>query len=561
MAFITTTSVAFSTDATKTTDSKSVASLTDSSAKAASSSLSKWWNGKSALSDLFGVRTILADYGLTFTGTAKETFLGNATPPARPNNANGKGSGSPADAWGNEEKINFNLDLGKKFNLEGVSIESDWRYREINGSPNNQYVPSAAGTTGYASIFNPDKDTSGLGTRILGQYIQYSSDSKSKDPDLLVKLGWINPYEDFLQQPESKNFENSAIASSKGIGSKGYGYYRGGTNGGTQNGVTGAYQTTSTPWTSSYDTWGGTLRVKPSSATYLQTFFGAAIAGENGVQSTPQNTASYNNGGFNFQGTAPFNPKQPATPKTRNGSNTNSATYYYGQTGIYNVNELGWTPKLGDAKLDGHYAIGNYIWGQNNNNFGSHSGNSAIWGLYIQGDQRLTAVQKTAPAAPSLSKNPVDGKDVAVTKTTYDKVRGLYSFTEATYTPASASSIPFYFQTGLVYKGLFNARPADKTGIVWGEGFYSQNLNTSISQTAGSATAYTKKYTAGKGNGATYGYGSQNYSTTGVFEYFYDFAINKWLSFVPDAQYIINPSGNGSTVNALVLGATISAKF
>jgi carbohydrate-selective porin OprB len=46
-----------------------------------------------------------------------------------------------------------------------------------------------------------------------------------------------------------------------------------------------------------------------------------------------------------------------------------------------------------------------------------------------------------------------------------------------------------------------------------------------------------------------------------VIEAFYNVQINKWLTFRPDAQYIINPSGNGSTVNALVLGATVSAKF
>jgi hypothetical protein len=500
------------------------------------SGVKQWWNGKSGTDGWLGLGYPLADYGLKIEGGAKETFLGNATPTARPQNARGKGPGSPADNWGNEIKLNFVYDFGKVFGLNGLSIESGWRYREVNGSQNCAYTGSAAGTVGNSGMFNPDKDTSGMGVRMLPQFVQYQT-GDAKDPNFLVKAGWINPYEDFLRQPESKGFENNAIASAKGIGGSCYGY---------QSGNNKKYSITAVPWTSSYATWGGTLRAKPSASTYVQSFFGAAIAGEAGTQTTPQvSTGAYNNHGFNMQGTATFK--------------TNSSAY--GQTGVYNVNEFGWEPKIGEAKLAGKYAIGNYIWGQNNNDYGSHSGNCTISGLYIQADQRLTAVQTAAPA-PSAGKNPVDSKNpVPAAPASYDKVRGLYSFTEATFTPADACSMPFYFQTGLVYKGLFNARPNDKTGIVWGEGFYSQNLNSQISSTKGSASGNASAYAVGQGNGANYGYGSQNYSTTGVFEWYYDIAINKWLDLVPDAQYIVNPAGNGSCVNALVLGATISAKF
>jgi carbohydrate-selective porin OprB len=524
--------------------------------------VSQWWNGNSGTANWLGLGYLTQDYGLTISGSAKETFLGDATPTARPQNAYARAvkagvNGSPADIWGNEEKLNFTLDLGKKFGLEGVSLESDWRYREVNGSPNDAYAPNAAGTVGNSSIFNPDKDTSGMGTRIMQQFVKWQSDA-SNDPQYLVKLGWVNPYEDFLQQPDSKGFENNAIASAKGIGSAAYGYFQPGktpvnTSGGTSSSAS-AYKVTAVPWSSSYASWGGMLRAKPSANTYVQSYLGLAIGGYSGVQSTPQNSASYNNGGFNFQGTAPFNPTQPAVPGgVPSKGYTNAPTYYYGQNGVYNVSEVGWTPKFGDAKLEGHYAAGYYIWGQNNNDFGSHSGNATISGLYLQADQRLTAVQSSAPAAPSLSKNPVDSKNpVAAAPAAYDKTRGLYSFSEFTLAPASEVSIPLYFQTGLVYKGLFDARPTDKTGIVWGEGFYSHNLNSAINASyVGTSGA----------NGAVNSYKSQDYSTTGVFEYYYDVAINKWLDFVPDAQYIINPAGNGSCVNAFVLGATISAKF
>jgi porin len=523
---------------------ESVASSTSSSTDAISSNLIKWWKGDSGTANWFGLGYPLKDYGLTISGSAKETYLGQATPAAYAQSWGGKRNYAiPTSTWGNEIKLGFNYDFGKVLGLTGFTVQSDWRYRELNGSQNCNYPGYAAGTTGNSSMFNPDKDTSGMGVRIMSQYFQYSTDTKSKDPRFLLKLGWINPYEDFLTQPESKNFENNAIASAKGIGGACYGYQQ------VYNGKSTKFSVTGVPWSSSYDTWGGMVRLKPSAFTYFQTFFGAAIAGESGSQTSPaKSSGAYNNHGFCFQGTASFQPKSGA----------------YGQTGVYNVNEFGWMPKFGDAKLEGRYAIGNYIWGQNNNDYGSHSGNCTISGLYIQADQRLTAVKTGDAAVAPQGKNPVDTKNpVPATPASYDKTRGLYSFTMATFTPADACSLPFYFQTGLVYKGLFEARKNDKTGIVWGEGFYSQNLNSQISSTSGGSgtTSGSAAYKVGQGNGLKYGYASQNYSTTGVFEYFYDIAINKWLNFVPDAQYIINPGGNGYCGNAFILGATIQAKF
>ena len=514
-----------------------VVSATNSttSTDAISSNLSKWWQGDSATANWFGIAYPLKDYGLTIEGKAKEVFLGQVTPAAQAASANARSKPTgekniPVDNWSTEVKLNFIYDFGKVFGLNGLSVESDWRYRNVDGNPDCGYTATATGTSG---VFNPNKDTSGMGVRIMSQFLQYSTDPKSKDPQFLVKAGWINPYEDFLTQPESKNFENNAIASAKGIGGNAYGYTAG------YNKKNNPYPVTAVPWGSTYDSWGGMLRAKPTAFTYLQSYLGLAIAGYAGTQATPTSGGNYNNHGFNFQGTAAFNPND----KNQQGK------YAYGQNGIYNVNEFGWTPKLGEAKLEGRYAIGNYIWGQNNNDFGSHSGNATISGLYLQADQRLTAVRTSAPAAPFLSKNPIDSKNpVPAAPASYDNTRGLYTFNEFTYTPAANNTLPFYFQTGLVYKGLLDARPADKTGVALGEGFYSMNQNNTLTKAAGN-------------NGAAGQYKSQYYSTTAVIEYFYDFAINKWLDFVPDAQYIINPTGNGSTGNAAILGFTIAAKF
>ena len=468
-----------------------------------------YWSGSGVTRNWFGIGKTLKDYGLTISGTAKETYIGQVTPSALPQKYSKSGySAAPLSNWLNEERLNFTYDFGTVFGLSGLIAESDWRYRTMDGSQTDYYSRNAAGTIGNSSMFDPQKDNSGMGPRLMGQFLQWQTE-KSKDPQFMIKGGWMNPYEDFLSQPESKFYQNNAIAAAKGIGG-GIKYY--------QDGKT--YSAQGVPWTSTYDTWGGEFLAKPSSETYLRTFAGLSIAGEGGVASTPQNSYGYNNHGMNFQ------------------FNTNSSNY--GQTGVYQMNELGWTPKLGDAKLEGHYSIGSYIWGQNNGDWGSHSGNATIWGLYLQGDQRLTAVQESAPSTPSVSKNPVAAAP------TYSKTRGLYLFSELSYTPADACAIPFYYQIGLNYHGLFNARPNDVCGFAVGEGFYSQNMNDSLPKNQG---------------GASNGYGSQYFSTTCVWEAFYNIQINKWMACSPYAEYIINPAGNGSCVNAAVLGAQIGVRF
>jgi carbohydrate-selective porin OprB len=37
--------------------------------------------------------------------------------------------------------------------------------------------------------------------------------------------------------------------------------------------------------------------------------------------------------------------------------------------------------------------------------------------------------------------------------------------------------------------------------------------------------------------------------------------INKWLTFRPDAQWIVNPAGNATVANTLILGGEVCAKF
>jgi porin len=569
-----------------------------------------YWTGSGVTANWFGLGKPMKDYGLTISGTAREVFLGQLSG-GLPNVNKG--------SWINEEKLAFVYNFGKAFGLNGLTIESNWRYRNVDGDPNNAYNAWGAGTVGNSSMFNPSKDTSGMGVRILPQFIKWQT-GDAKDPDFMAKAGWINPYEDFLNQPDSKYFQNNAIATAKGIG----GAAGPGTIVGYNNGVPVLAKTTGVPWSSSYASWGGELRAKPSSSTYVMGYLGLAIGGYSGVQGSPYTYSDvypytstsqqylgsqkqpvqtvstvnyrgqangtttknsqyvYNNHGFNFQGAKSYN-NPNVSAAYPGGSYYNNNTWT--QNGLYTVEEVGWTPKLGADKLAGKYALGGYLWGQNNTSYTPVSyingqskpypaqGNSVVWGLYLQADQRLTAVRTSESTSQvAAGKNPVDGKNPAASSTKVpDKVRGLYSFNEFSFTPQQNNAIPFYFQTGLIYKGLLDARPKDACGIVLGAGFYSQSLNDyTTSQNQALISGYngnnlTSANTVPNGpttaGGKNYYAYLPAYSSTEVLEAFYNVQVNKWLQFRPDAQYIINPAGNGTCANDWILGAEIQATF
>jgi len=513
------------------------------------SGVKQWWNGSSGLNNWFGLGYPLADHGFSVTGEAKESFYGGVT--------GGLGNQTKGN-WAGEVRLKGLIDFEKLCGIEGLTFESNWRYRQINGQNNTPSTAYSAGTVGPASSFNPNHMSSGLGMRIMTQFFQWQNE-KGKDPRFMIKLGWVNPYQDFLQQPLSKMFQNNQIESNKGIGGATGSYVKYNANGTPKA----SYAVNSVPWSSSYASWGGSLRGKPSASTYVQSGLYLAIAGTSGTQTSiygpndvyPYTSTSgnnngkakasspYNNHGMNFQGTAAFN-----------GSN-------YGQNGLYNVNEIGWTPKLGANKLEGKYAVGGYIWGQNNTDFvpatqgGTSStsarkaygnnANSTIMGMYFQADQRLYAVKEAAPAAPSMSKNPVDSKNPApAAAPAVSKTRGLYSFNMFTFSDPQNVALPFYFQSGLVYKGLLDARPLDQMGACFGAGFYSNYYNEYLDKTR----------VTGRPN-------VPHYSSTGVLEAFYCIQVNKWASLQPFAEWLVNPAGNGTVDNDLILGASVKCLF
>jgi porin len=101
-----------------------------------------------------------------------------------------------------------------------------------------------------------------------------------------------------------------------------------------------------------------------------------------------------------------------------------------------------------------------------------------------------------------------------------------------------ANTMDNYFNIGLLYAGLFDARPKDITGMAVTAGWYSDELNTA-------------RDSEGKKD--------QDYEA--VIEVSHKFILTHGIAITPDIQYVVRPAGTGVVDNALVIGGRLSIQF
>lgn len=492
-----------------------------------------------------GFEKKLADWGLVFGGDWQGNYYGSV--------AGGYRTGS---AFDEQVKLAFIYDFGKKLQLKGLKAYSNFRYRDGNDINN---------ISGAANGFGPSNIQSGKELRLMAQYLEYTTENGA----FMINAGWMNPYDFFLQQPLSKLFQNNQIASAKGIG--------GNSGGGARETFVGdpAYNNNvaaKIPWSSTYDAWGSTLRIRPTKSTYAISGLYIAIPNAAGaVQGvyTPTQVAPYtsvprsqlgkpnpnsrgtvNNNGLSSFGGAGWNAVGEGQPNGNSGN----------PNGFYSCTEFGWEPKLGKDKLEGKYAFGMIWWGIQDENFlpvtqtGSGSKAKAVnagsfnmgsWAWYFQADQMLYRVKESTAA--SDDKNPSPARNLSK--------KGLYMFNAWSFSPSRYSLLDFYYQTGLVYQGLLPGRPDDRLGVALGSAWFSSDAASAYSQT------YQIQTAAAIAGGKTV-YPAQPQPTWGgVLEVDYQCMLTKWISVKPFAELIMNPQQNGTLGNVFVLGTQAAVRF
>jgi porin len=108
----------------------------------------------------------------------------------------------------------------------------------------------------------------------------------------------------------------------------------------------------------------------------------------------------------------------------------------------------------------------------------------------------------------------------------------VFSFTNET------NPMPWYFNAGLVYQGLFPGRPRDKTGLAITSGWFGDEVNVAR---------------------RAQGLAEKDYEA--VIELNHAFVLGRGITVQPDVQYIIRPAATGDIPNALAVGAKVVVNF
>jgi porin len=456
-----------------------VAPSTETAAETSSESwFSEWWNGKYMTGNWFGLRDTLEDNGLKFSGKYGGAFYGVVD--------SQRGSRGFYDQ---EVAFSGRLEFAKLLKveaLEGLSAFGEVRWRDSRANSNPNTFVLASGN------FQPSHWQSGTQWRLMTFGLEYETPELFGIKEFATLVGgWIRPQKEFVDQPLSKLFVNNAFESSKGIGAN-------------------------IPFSSSFSTWGGTLKLKPVKWYYAKA----------GLFMAYPNATSSSNHGLAFEGFA---------------ENTSL-------NGLMFMGETGFTPKWGPSQLPGKYAFGGYYFGNQRNSFNG-TYNWGQYGFYWQFDQMLYREPSPEEPAP-MAKGPSDGKSVASGKSFKEPVpvttskpklkdQGLNLFSLFTFAPKYNNILPFYFHVGLNYKGLIPTRDKDQLMFAVGYGQYSF-LNIENLQARGNPN-------------------QPNYTT--VLEWGYRIQINDWAFFQPFVQYLIQPNGTGAVANATVLGFQYGVVF
>ncbi|MTW22115.1 carbohydrate porin [Allochromatium palmeri] len=197
--------------------------------------------------------------------------------------------------------------------------------------------------------------------------------------------------------------------------------------------------------------------------------------------------------------------------------NTHGTSWGWGNNGVTMAGEIHYhVNRDSDSALPGTYKVGGYYMTGTFQNLESTDNATATGSAmgWVLGDQML---YRERPGSE----------------------RGLWGFGALVFSFTNDTNpMPWYFNTGLVYQGLFESRPRDTTGLAITSGWFGNEVNVAR---------------------RAQGLAEKDYEA--VIELNHQFVLGRGISVQPDIQYIIRPAGTGDIDNALAIGARVVVNF
>jgi porin len=120
-----------------------------------------------------------------------------------------------------------------------------------------------------------------------------------------------------------------------------------------------------------------------------------------------------------------------------------------------------------------------------------------------------------------------------------EEEQGLYGFFVFVLSPdEQQNTFPYFYSVGLVYQGLFDFRPQDKTALGVTTGWFSDDIRK-----------------------AERNAGLEGQTEETVVELNHQIQITPAIYVRPDLQYVIRPSGRRDIADALVIGFEAGVTF
>ncbi|KAF1052949.1 MAG: Porin B [Stenotrophomonas maltophilia] len=227
--------------------------------------------------------------------------------------------------------------------------------------------------------------------------------------------------------------------------------------------------------------------------------------------------------------------QNPSELETGNGFKLNTS----GTKGAILPVELVWQPKLGAEQLPGEYRLGYYY------------STAKADDVYEDVNGQPQALTGDAYKSHSSKHGWWVVAQQQVTTHNGDVSRGLNLFANLTVHDQATNSIDSYQQVGMVYKGLFDARPKDDIGLAVAR----IHVNDDVSKHQRQVNAIS----------GIDDYDNPLYQPVQHSEYdaelYYGVHLTNWLTVRPNLQYIKHPGGVYEVDNALVAGVKIQSSF